>query len=824
MPVSKSIANLFCFGCCFLLIPIAGCGSGARPATDDRAAKEAAADSTAPIVNPKDIALAPEQSATLKVSSNPPGCMVFVNMVPVRTEAEGLALTPCEFRVPRGTHQISVERPGGKRSTQPVEVRDDRSLEFDVSSTPIELDDPSLLNAPLFEAAIGRSIALKSLNTSSRESDPFLTEDAQTIYFVSDRGGVRGVYSASRPSPYHDFDEPKIIAASSGADLPASPSVSGDGLILAYTVPEKARLWQLIRSSVEVPFDNKEIIRSDEKGERSWRSSQLSDDGLRLYWTEEGDDGTVTRAAVRSAPGKLFGKTLAFDLPGHHPHLSADGLRQFSFDGSKLYRSRRGSIRQPFGEPEVVLEVQPDEYTVSPQHRQFWVTEDEQWLYFCDDPQKSGDLYVVRLCDGPGWGRSYLGKPTASTMVANVEPEMPKEEPAPAETVDTRGQPLPYTTYWAELVPLFEAAQGEEAVALVKQASQKMTSPGDRELLKWDMQIAEALVAFDQDVREGVAALKPGAMVRIGGTRFELVNVDGETFHLKLKDKELTRTLKDLTPGERVSVAEGTEKADGAKALRFATYLYFQGKLSQNVAENWFKRAGDDGTQFHERLAARVLHQAKGELARKNLAAAIQFLDAVPATSGPNTAAAKQALTLRETLYDAIEWKTVGPRKWQRGEQGEYSTDASRSNGSYLTSERKYRDFELSCEWKVTGAGAMGGVYLRYTGQGKPLENGVKIQMANDFDVKRPDRFMTGALFGVAAPNLNAGLQEGKWNTLKLQARGTAVQVWINDKDVLQTTLDKDVANEGFVMLDGSVGGISYRKVLLFDLVPMSAE
>ena len=542
---------------------------------------------------------------------------------------------------------------------------------------------------------------------------------------------------------------------------------------------------------------------------------------MRLYWTEAGDEATVTRAAIRSAPGKLFGKTLSFELPGHHPHLSSDGLRQFTFDGSTLQRARRGTIRQPFGPPEVVTELQPDGYRESAQHRQFWVTDDEQWLFYCNNPRSKGDLFVMRLSDGPGWGRSFVGKPVANKMVAAVEPEeKTMTDPTPKDTVDPRTLPLAYTTHWAALLKLLEANKGDAAVTLVKQALQQKGMRDDRELLAWDLHLAEALAEFDRDVQQGLQSLKAGATVRIAGTRFEFERLDGETLHVKLKDKQLTRTLENFTPGERVALADtGPEKADAAKSLRFATFLYFQGKLYQSVADGWFKRTGDEAARFQERFAARLLHQGKAEMARANIAAAIGFLDAVAPAAGPNSEAANQAILQRETLYNSLEWKPVGARKWQRGDQGEFTAAPPRSNGSYLASDRSYGDFELSCEWKVTEPTAMGGIYLRYSGKGKPLENGAKIHLANDPDLKKMDRFATGALFAIKSPDMNASLPTGQWNTLRIQARGDNVQVWINDKEVLKTTLAKGVPASGTVMLDGDVGGISYRKVLLFELV-----
>jgi hypothetical protein len=428
---------------------------------------------------------------------------------------------------------------------------------------------------------------------------------------------------------------------------------------------------------------------------------------------------------------------------------------------------------------------------------------------------------VVRLFDGPGWGRAYVGKTVADKMaIAKTEPEMPPAtETSVSEKVDPRTLPLPYTTHWAAFSKLLEENRGEDALALVNKALADPSLQNDRELLNWDLKLAEAFAEFDQDVQRGLQALKPGAPVRVGGTRFEFDRVDGTALHLKLKDKEIVKNLSDLSPGERISIAEtGLDKAEGPRAFRYAVYLYFQGKLNHANADNWFKRASDEGEKFRERLAYRVFHQGQAELARGHTAAAMAFFDAVPNVAGPNTDAATQAAKARATLYDSLVWKEVGKRQWKRGEQGEFTANGDRSNESYLVSEKEYGDFELTCEWQVFEPNAMGGVYFRYSGKGKPLENGAKIHLANDPDLKKLDRFATGALFAVTSPDVNASHPSGQWNTLRIQVRGSDVKVWINDKQVLQTELPKAVPEQGTVMLDGVVGGISYRKVLLFDL------
>ena len=817
-----------------LSLSLSGCGASTKPegAESEAEAKRVASQGPLdpPVMNPRDVPLErDDQLVSLKVYSTPPGCLVFVGMDVVRGKGETLAQTPLEIQVPRGRVVISVEKPGGRRSSREVVVPSIDEVEFEVE-TPLDegdvLAEPPLLNAPFFEAAVGKSIELKSLNSPERDFDPFVSEDGQTIWFVSDRGGLRGVYVATRVSPYHDFAKPELVAESSGADLPASPSVTDNGLMLVYAVPEKARLWQLTRTDSTAPFKKKEIIRTDEKTDRAWRSSQLSADGLRLYWTEEEGDELLTRAAVRVSSRKLFGKTLKFELPAHHPHLSADGLRQFAFDGMKLQRARRGSIKQPFGASEVIAELTLDNYRASPRHRQFWVTDDEQWLFYCDDPRTSGDLFLVRLSDSPSWGRSFVGRSIAAKVaVAQTEDAAMKSADEAAKNakpmekpVDPLTLPLPYSSHWVALSKCLAAGAGEEGLALAQQALTNKELAADRTLVTWDIEVAEHMAEFRRDVTRALESLKPGANVRVGGTRFDFDRSEGDELHLKLKDKAVVKKLSELTPGDLVVLADsGPDKGDAAKALRFGIYLHFQGKLFDKVAESWLKRASGEGEMFIERLAARSLIQGQREIARGKFSDGTRFLDEALALA-PASDSAKQAAKDKETLYDKLEWKAVGNRKWKRGELGEFLADTARSNGSYLQSDQQYGDLELTCEWKVTGPTAMGGVYLRYDGRGNPFENGAKIHLANDLTQKNVDQYSTGSLFGSDPPLSNASLAEGKWNTLRIRARDKTVQVAINGKDVLKATLDKDVPARGHVVLDGVAGGISYRKVLVYEL------
>ena len=417
-----------------------------------------------------------------------------------------------------------------------------------------------------------------------------------------------------------------------------------------------------------------------------------------------------------------------------------------------------------------------------------------------------------------------MGKSIAAkAVVAKSDEPKPDDDSAKmtkpvTAPVDPLTLPLPYTTHWAALSKLLAAGDGDAALALAQQASGNAALAQDRTLVTWDIEVAEHLAEFRRDVTRAVEGLKPGATVRVGGTRYDFDRRDGDELHLKLKEKEIVKKVGDLAPGDMVVLADsGPEKGDAAKALRCGIYLHFQGKLFDKVAESWLKRASGEGESFVERLAARSLIQGQKEIARKKFSDGIGFLDEAIAVA-PTSDSAKQAAKEKETLYDKLQWEQVGKRKWKRGELGEFLADDVRSNGSYLKSDQQYGNLELTCEWKVTGPTAMGGVYLRYDGRGNPFENGAKIHLANDLVQKNVDQYSTGSLFGSDPPLLNASLPEGKWNTLRIRVRGDKVQVAINGKDVLKATLDSDVPAQGHVVLDGVAGGISYRKVLVFEL------
>jgi hypothetical protein len=220
-------------------------------------------------------------------------------------------------------------------------------------------------------------------------------------------------------------------------------------------------------------------------------------------------------------------------------------------------------------------------------------------------------------------------------------------------------------------------------------------------------------------------------------------------------------------------------------------------------------------------LAGRVLHNAQRELDDGRLAEGLAYLETLLETH-PDSQAAELGKTLQSEIYQNIAWETIGPRNWQKPEDGTYLADKTRQAGSYLVSPKSYTHFELRAEWKIVEPGGSGGVFFRYASPGKedPYRKAFKLQLADDKDFK-PDPQSTGALHTYEAPSENASKMRGEWNTLRLRVRNLNVEVWINGKQVLDAIAQNDmVPLAGFVALDGVTGGIAYRKTLLVELPP----
>jgi hypothetical protein len=769
--------------------------------------------------------LAPPQFATgiVRVYTPEPGFAVLVDGEPIRGTDGEFVTTPCAVTAEQGARTITVFREGAFDLSRVVDVAADSEVTLEPSSDATG-GGSDVLKAPHLKAEVGKPIALTSLNSSRPELDPYVTPDRLSIWFVGDRQDGRGIFVATRPSPFHDFDEPRLVSRS--ADLPATPSITDDSLYIVYAVPEKARLMALARANPLAGFDGKDPLRHSNSLKPTWTSCQMLGDGLRIYWVEDTGDGEVrTLTSTRKKRNDAFGKTFKVQLAGMHPCLSRDGLRQYTFDGKTLTRYRRPLPTKKFIEDTVIAELDLPGYQHSKAHRQFFVSSDEQWLFYSDDPESSGDLFMVRLADGPQWGVAPRGKsiPPKRVIAAAPMPD-PNEtiipetmEPKP-KPVDPRTIPLPYTSHRKIFTTLLNARQYEEAAGLLRAAKANPELKKFSEQLAWDAGDLQSIQSFWSDLAKATAEIKPGATVRIGTLRLEFTAFENGELVGKRGDSEVRKKLIEVSSTDLSGIFDAAiEIEDESAQFRYAVLLAYDAQALERARDQRFERAGELAATFRERLARRKLAQAIGELDRTNFSKGVAFLKETTALA-VGTPVAAEAQKLEEELYGYVKWQTVGPRKWVI-DGNSFEADSVRANGSLLASPKEYRNFELSLEWKtVNTLTSQGGVFFHYPGRGELVDLAHKIQLSND-PGKGADQYSSGSLFGQDGPSENAVKPTGEWNTLEIRVVDKQVTVSINGKKVLETEADKEtVPARGLICLDGFAGGITYRKILLSDL------
>jgi hypothetical protein len=819
--------------CLCVLVALPGCGDGSEaPSTDDSDANKQAAAGDYPSsttgVDPADIPIPEVTTGICRVYTPQPGFYVLVDGEIARDAGSGEWLTtPCAVTVPIGSHDIKVAKPGFRDTPYPDRVSVSHENVVEVVVEPVK--DPqgdvvSVLDAPYRKAKVGEPVALESLNSVGMETDPFLTADGLAIYFVADRPEGNGIYYATRSSPYVAFDSPQLLRSSRGFDAKATPSITADSHAVVYALTEKQRVVALLRPNPLGDFVEKENLKYSTRTGEHWRSAQMLSDGLRFYWTVEKKGKLETHVTSRRSAEDRFGKILRVDMPGTHPCLSADGLRQYVYDGKTLRRARRRRVTSKFSRLEVIHELLLENYVHHAQRRQYFVSDDEQWLLYSDNPDDGGDLYMVRLSEGKSWGFVVTGNsvPPRAVVASIPAKEQPKLDPAPgasAPDVDPRSVPLPYTRHWKQFRTLMAA---KKYVAAKQQVERSLADPKfqrDRDLLQWDQDDADRAIGFWNDVRQSLGSMKPGEKIRFGTAKVALISFDRKKDEITAhtKTKEIKKKIQGMSPVNLLSLVDRiVEKTDEPAQARAGVYLYYDPVGGNNSAATRLGRAGKVGHEFYERLAVRMTRQARQEFERNNIAAGLRFIDKVT-SEFPHTKTAEEAKQLERQAYRFTKWERRG--RWQDGNPGEFIAGTGRVANSYLVSPQQYENFELRLEWKTTVAGA-GGVFFRYRGRGDPYLFGYKIQLSDDFGSERVDQQTTGALLNETPPTTNAVGKRGEWNTLNIQVRGTHVVVTINGRKVLDRRADVTDRKplRGYVMLDGVNGGITYRKTLLIQL------
>ena len=165
-------------------------------------------------------------------------------------------------------------------------------------------------------------------------------------------------------------------------------------------------------------------------------------------------------------------------------------------------------------------------------------------------------------------------------------------------------------------------------------------------------------------------------------------------------------------------------------------------------------------------------------------------------------------------------WVIYGTEKWYV-ENGELICESgSEAKYGYLGTEKFYKNFILTLEFKQEADGNSG-VFFRSTFEGIKV-SGWQVEVA-------PPEKHTGGIYESYGrgwlikpnPEKDKALKMGDWNKMKIKIDGSSVNTWLNGVEMVNITDDKIGAGEGSIALQIHDGGgikVKWRNIHLEEL------
>lgn len=169
---------------------------------------------------------------------------------------------------------------------------------------------------------------------------------------------------------------------------------------------------------------------------------------------------------------------------------------------------------------------------------------------------------------------------------------------------------------------------------------------------------------------------------------------------------------------------------------------------------------------------------------------------------------------------DLTGWKVHGTEKWYV-EKGELICESGPDKQyGYLVSDKDYKNFELTVEFKQESNGNSG-VFFHSSIEGTKI-SGWQAEVA-------PLNKSTGGIYEsygrgwLIKPDAakEKFLKEGKWNTMVVKMNGNKVTTWLNGEQMIELEDEKIGAASGKISLQIHDGGgvkVRWRKVTIKEL------
>ena len=154
------------------------------------------------------VALPPavQSTGTIRVETTPAGAMVLIDDQRVHNAEGKPQLSPCVVTASKGAHAVTIVREGFQDQTRQVTVS---AKEVDLVFQAAREGASALLATRWFsDARVGEPVPIAAANAAGRPRDPWLSSDGLSLWFVADGTGGRGVYFATRPSSFDEFNQP----------------------------------------------------------------------------------------------------------------------------------------------------------------------------------------------------------------------------------------------------------------------------------------------------------------------------------------------------------------------------------------------------------------------------------------------------------------------------------------------------------------------------------------------------------------------------------------------------------------------------------------
>jgi Domain of Unknown Function (DUF1080) len=169
---------------------------------------------------------------------------------------------------------------------------------------------------------------------------------------------------------------------------------------------------------------------------------------------------------------------------------------------------------------------------------------------------------------------------------------------------------------------------------------------------------------------------------------------------------------------------------------------------------------------------------------------------------------------------DLSNWTIHGTEKWYVQDGEMICESGPDKQYGYLSTNGKYKNFNLTLEFKQEANGNSG-VFFRSSIEGVKI-NGWQVEVA-------PPKSHSGGIYESYGrgwliqpkPEDEQWLKMGEWNTMRIQVQADNVTTWLNGHEMIHLKDEKIGKGEGFIALQIHDGGgikVHWRNIVLESL------